>query len=62
MGAAIWAPYADCGGNPSNAQSDIWGSAVCRTIGNQGGWQFHYDDALSALGGGSWTVRHYAES
>ena len=61
VAAAIWAPLADCGGNPSNAQADIYGAAVCKAIGNQGGWNFHYDDALSSLGSGVWRQLHYAE-
>ena len=60
-GAAIWAPHADCGGSPSNAQADIYGAVVCHSISNQGGWNFHYDDALSAIGTGQWYAQHYAE-
>lgn len=62
IGAAIWAPHADCGGNPSNAQADVWGALVCSSISNQGGWGFHYDDALGSFGMGQWYVKHYAES
>jgi hypothetical protein len=61
IGASIYAPFATCGGNPSNAQADIYGSAVCNTIGNQGGWSFHYDDALTSLGSNYWSSSHYGE-
>ncbi len=61
VGAAIWAPHAACGGNPSNAQANVWGSLVCSDISNQGGWSFHYDDALTGIGTGQWTQNHYAE-
>lgn len=61
VGAAIWAPFADCGGNPSNAQADIYGALICSTISNQGGWGFHYDDALGQYGSGTWGQSHYAE-
>lgn len=62
VGAAIWAPHADCGGNPSSAQADIYGAIICRTISNEGGWGFHYDDALGNFGSGTWGQSHYAES
>lgn len=61
IGAAIYAPFATCGGNPSNAQADIYGAAVCNSIGNQGGWSFHYDDALAGIGTNTWAASHYAE-
>lgn len=62
VGAAIWAPHAGCGGNPSNAQADIYGSLICASISNQGGWGFHYDDALNSLGTSTWSTSHYAEN
>lgn len=75
VGAALWAPNATCAGNPSNAQAQIYGSMVCDTLSNQGGWQIHYDDALpggtapagsgTPLGSGGavtvWTVGKYGE-
>lgn len=61
ISAAIWAPNADCQGNPSNAQAEIYGSLVCRAINNQGGWTFHYDDALGGLSDGTYRLRNYAE-
>ncbi|MCU1587489.1 MAG: hypothetical protein JWN31_982 [Frankiales bacterium] len=60
-GAAIWAPHAACGGSPSNAQADIYGALVCGSISNQGGWNFHYDDALGSIGTGQWYAQHYSE-
>lgn len=61
VAAAIWAPRAECLGNPSNAQAEIFGSMVCRTIDNQGGWDFFYDDALGGITDGTWRVLNYAE-
>jgi hypothetical protein len=58
----IWAPYATCAGDTSSASSDIYGSMVCKSIDNQGGWNFHYDERLQTQDGlGAWTVVHYAE-
>lgn len=62
VAATIYAPNADCSGNPSNAQSDVYGSAVCKSIGNQGGWTFHYDDALAALGHGEYDSTNFGEN
>lgn len=61
VAGVIWAPFATCAGNPSNAQADIYGAVVCGSIGNQGGWGFHYDDALGGLGDGYWDLGHYSE-
>jgi hypothetical protein len=58
IGAAIYAPLAACAGG---AQVNIYGSLVCRSISNVGGWQFHYDDALALLGAGDFRLRHYRE-
>ena len=47
LGAAIYAPNASCGNQQgSNAQVEIYGAIVCKAVLNQGGWQFHYDEAL----------------
>lgn len=43
----MWAPRATCKGHPSNAQADIFGSIICDTITNAGGWRFHYDETLN---------------
>lgn len=66
IGAAIYAPRAACLGNPSAAQADVYGALICGSIGritsgNQGGWAFHYDDALSSLGTGGFTVARVDE-
>lgn len=43
ISAAIYAPnYAMSGG----AQGNLYGSIICNNISTQGGWNFHYDDAL----------------
>lgn len=47
LGAAIYAPNASCGNQQgSNAQVEIYGAIVCKAVLNQGGWRFHYDEAL----------------
>ena len=61
VAASIFAPRATCGGNPSNAGANFYGSMVCAIITNQGAWQFHYDDRLRDLGVGGWAVRRWAE-
>ncbi len=42
IAAGIYAPLSNCSG--PNAQGDIYGSIVCRTLDSKGGWQFHYDE------------------
>lgn len=66
IAAAIYAPRANCLGNPSAAQADIFGALVCGAIGritsgNQGGWSFHFDDALRNIGTGGYQVVRYDE-
>ena len=61
VSAAVYAPNAACSGETSNAQTDYWGSMICNTIDNVGGWTFHYDTRLSALGDGTWHIRRYSE-
>ena len=61
VAASIFAPLATCGGNPSNAGANFYGSMVCAVITNQGAWSFHYDDRLSQVGVGGWTVRRWSE-
>lgn len=58
IAAAIYAPLAHCRGG---AQSVIYGSLICRSIQNNGGWQFYYDDALSTIGDGQFRLRNYRE-
>lgn len=61
MAAAIYAPNATCGGVTSNAGSDYYGSLICNIIDNVGGWTFHYDTRLSAIGDGRWVLGEYNE-
>ncbi len=61
IAAAIYAPNAACGGVSSNAATDFWGSMICKTIDNVGGWTFHYDMRLASVGDGIWRVKNYAE-
>lgn len=58
IAAAIYAPLATCYGG---AQSVVWGSLVCSSISNVGGWQFHYDEALGLIGGNDFRIRNYRE-
>lgn len=57
----IYAPRASCRGNPSNAQAHFYGSLVCRTVTNQGGWNFHYDQRLSTTSVGDHRVTRWSE-
>ncbi len=45
IAAGIYAPRSNCSG--PNAQGDIYGSIVCRTLDSKGGWNFHYDERFS---------------
>jgi hypothetical protein len=47
IGMALYGPAASCGGG---SQNEIFGSIICRSIDNVGGWKFHYDEALEGLG------------
>ena len=48
-------------GVTSNAGSDFYGSMICKTIDNVGGWTFHYDTRLASIGDGTWRIREYTE-
>lgn len=61
IAAGIYAPRSTCRGNPSNAQSGIFGSMICATISNQGGWEFNYDDKLETIGSGVFVMDDYRE-
>ena len=61
LAAAVYAPNAACGGVGSNAATDFYGSMICDTIDNVGGWTFHYDTRLGTIGDGKWLVKHYSE-
>ena len=62
LAAAVYAPNASCGGVTSTAGSDFYGSMICKTIDNVGGWTFHYDTRLASIGDGAWRVRDYTEN
>jgi hypothetical protein len=61
IAAAIYGPNAACGGVSSNAATDFYGSMICKTIDNVGGWTFHFDMRLASVGDGIWRVKNYAE-
>lgn len=42
IAAGIYAPRSACHG--PNAQGDVYGSIICRTIDSRGGWSFHFDE------------------
>jgi hypothetical protein len=43
----------------SNAATDFYGSLICDSISNVGGWTFHYDTRLGTIGDGKWILKHY---
>ncbi|MFU8840021.1 MAG: hypothetical protein ACNA8R_04790 [Nitriliruptoraceae bacterium] len=45
IAAGIYAPRSACSG--PNAQGDVYGSIVCRTIDSRGGWDFHFDERFA---------------
>jgi hypothetical protein len=61
IAAAIYAPRSACGGNPSNARANLYGSLYCASVENQGGWSFYYDDALGEIGGGFFETQRWTE-
>jgi hypothetical protein len=61
LAAAVLAPNAGCAGSNSNAQTHLFGSIICRSMGNQGGWVFHYDVQLLQLGSGKLDIASYRE-
>ena len=61
IGAGIFAPLAECVGNGSNAQTQVYGSMTCDSIANQGGWKFHFDDRLTSIGTGQWELDSWRE-
>lgn len=58
---AMLAPNAGCAGTNSNAQTHLFGSLICRSIGNQGGWVFHFDENLLGIGAGGLDILTYRE-
>jgi hypothetical protein len=61
LAAAVYAPNAACSGVTSDAASDYYGSLMCKTIDNVGGWTFHYDTRLGSVGDGVWRLNQYTE-
>ncbi len=61
IAAAVYAPNAACGGVTSNAGTTFYGSMICKTIDNVGGWTFKYDTRLSSIGDGIWRLKDYSE-
>jgi hypothetical protein len=61
VAAAVYAPNAACGGVSSNAATTFYGSMICKTIDNVGGWTFKYDTRLSSIGDGIWRIKNYSE-
>jgi type II secretory pathway pseudopilin PulG len=61
LAAAVYAPRSKCGGNPSNAQAEVFGSLICAVVENQGGWRIHYDDRLQTEGSGHLRVTSWRE-
>ena len=61
VAAAIFAPESECRGNPSGAQADIYGSLICGSINNQGGWSFFFDEDLMEEGLGTFRVGEWRE-
>lgn len=57
----MYAPRALCEGAGGNAQAHFYGSLICDEIDNQGGWGFHYDDALGNTGNGQFAVTGWRE-
>jgi hypothetical protein len=61
ISGAIAAPYATCKGNPSVAQADVYGAIICNDMGNQGGWNFFFDERLLDLGSGQYEIQEWRE-
>jgi hypothetical protein len=61
IAGAFAAPLATCVGNPSAAQADIYGALICNDLGNQGGWDFFFDDRLLDLGSGEYAIVEWRE-
>jgi hypothetical protein len=56
---SVYAPVASCTGG---AQDVIYGSMVCGSIRNVGGWTLYYDEALGTIGAGDFRIRDYREN
>lgn len=58
---AVLAPLSECRKNGSNAQTEIFGSMICGSMANVGGWSFHFDDALLESGIGLFDITAWRE-
>ncbi|MEX2289872.1 MAG: hypothetical protein WD794_06045 [Mycobacteriales bacterium] len=58
MSFALSAPLSDCTGG---SQNEVYGSLICKRLQTQGGWNFHYDVALAAIGNNTFTIQRYEE-
>jgi hypothetical protein len=59
IAAGIYAPTSDCSG--PNAQGDIYGSIVCRTLDSKGGWEFHYDERFEDVSVDDFAIEGWRE-
>jgi hypothetical protein len=59
IAAGIYAPLSACSG--PNAQGNVYGSIVCRTLDSKGGWQFHYDERFDDLNVTYFSIRGMRE-
>lgn len=59
IAAGIYAPLSNCSG--PNAQGDIYGSIVCRTLDSKGGWEFHYDERFDEVSSTYFTIHSIRE-
>ncbi len=57
----IYAPRSRCGSESGGAGVHVYGSMTCGLMDNVGNWEFHYDDALSSYGTGSFNVAYWTE-
>lgn len=56
------APRGACGGlTGSGAGVHVYGTLLCGSIRNVGGWQFHFDEALLGFGNGKHVVSRWSE-
>jgi hypothetical protein len=64
IAAGIYAPRGACGATSSSAaQVNIYGSLLCDSLSNVGGWAFHYDEAIMKVAGtGEYSVTAWDES
>lgn len=59
--ALIYAPRANCTSPQSNAAVDIYGALVCQSLGNVGGWAFHFDESSREITTSEFAVTTWRE-